>query len=185
MNEKHSVKYIALLRGVNVGGNNIISMSQLKEAFAEHGFTDVSSYINSGNILFSSEKTDEAALKAECELLINHKFNLEIIVSIISSADINAAIKHAPEWWGDDKDVKHNAIFVIPPATPEALIEQVGVASEYEKLYHYGQVIFWSAPIKTYSKTRWSKIVGTPAYKSVTIRNANSARKLAALTCPE
>ena len=56
------MQYIALLRGVNVGGNNKISMRELKEAFIEYGFSRVETYINSGNILFSSEETDEAAL---------------------------------------------------------------------------------------------------------------------------
>lgn len=177
------MNYIALLRGINVGGNNKISMSELKEAFVEHGFTNVSTYINSGNVLFSSGMADEEMLKNQCEALIKSRFGQDIAVAVISGADLIDAMDHAPEWWGkgNDKDMKHNAIFVIPPATAEELIQKVGIAPEYEKIDHFGRIIFWSAPLKTFSRTRWSRIVGTPEYKSVTIRNANTARKLAAL----
>jgi len=159
------MNYIALLRGVNVGGNNKISMPELKNAFIEYGFTNVSTYINSGNVLFSSEITDEEMLKNECESLIKGKFGQDIAVAVISGADLISAINHAPEWWDKGKDIKHNAIFVLRPAAAEELIQKVGIAPEYEKIAHFGQVIFWSAPIKTFSRTRWLKIVGTPVYK--------------------
>ena len=179
------MRYIALLRGVNVGGKNKLSMPELKAAFIKHGFSDVSTYINSGNILFSSEITDEEVLKKECELLIERNFNQNIVVAIISFPDLVSAINHAPVWWGTEEGSSHNALFVIHPATAEEITKQVGIEPEYEKIEHYGKIIFWSAQIKTYSRTRWSKIVGTPIYKSVTVRNANTARKLAALACPE
>ena len=172
-------KYIALLRGINVGGKNKISMPELKNVFAQNGFDDVATYINSGNILFSCDHKDEKKLKEECEVLITNEFQLNIPVTIISVNDLIAALKHAPLWWGQDKDSKHNAMFVIPPATVEEVIESVGaIKPEYEKVDYYGRVIFWSAPIETFSRTRWSRIVGSSLYDSVTIRNANTVTKL-------
>ncbi|AGK52271.1 DUF1697 domain-containing protein [Bacillus sp. 1NLA3E] len=172
-------KYIAFLRGINVGGKNKISMPELKNLFEQNGFDDVATYINSGNIIFTSDKKDEKKLKEECEVLIKSKFQLNIPVSIISVNDLIAALNHAPLWWGQDKDSKHNAIFVIPPTTVEEVIEDVGaIKPEYEKVDHYGRVIFWSAPIETFSRTRWSKIVGSSMYNSITIRNSNTVRKL-------
>lgn len=175
-------RYIALLRGVNVGGNNKISMAALKAAFERHGFSMVETYINSGNILFKSENKCLVTIKKECEDIIASEFRLTIAVNIISAKDLLSAIRHAPDWWNADADSKHNAIFVIPPVTAEEVFEQVGaIKPEYEKVGCYGSVIFWSAPIKTFSKTRWSKVVGTSAYNSVTIRNANTTMKLAQL----
>lgn len=172
-------KYIALLRGINVGGNSKISMSELRELFEQSGFQKVSTYINSGNVIFSSDNTDEILLKEECEKLILQRFHLNILVAVITAEDLISALQHAPSWWGEDKASKHNAIFVIPPATTEEIIHAVGEAKpEYEKVDCYGRVIFWSAPIDTFSRTRWSKVVGSAVYDSITIRNSNTAKKL-------
>jgi uncharacterized protein (DUF1697 family) len=176
-------KYLALLRGINVGGNNTIPMPALKAAFTNAGFTDVSTYINSGNVLFSAQETEISALQQQCRQAIIGAFQLDITVAVISAADLQEALVHAPAWWGNDPLSKHNAIFVIAPAETESLLAMVGAAKpEYEQLAYHGQVIFWSAPIATFSRTRWSKVVGTSAYGSITIRNANTAKKLAKLS---
>jgi len=176
------MRYLALLRGVNVGGKNKLSMPELKASFESSGFTRVSTYINSGNILFSGAETNVLALKGQCEALIKEGFGMDIPVAVISAAALSDAMAHAPVWWNTDKESKHNAILVIPPATAESVCAQVGeIKPEYEKVDFHGSVIFWSAPIKTFSRTRWSKVVGTAAYGSITIRNANTAIKLAEL----
>lgn len=175
-------KYIALLRGVNVGGKNAVPMPQLKALFEQAGFADVSTYINSGNVLFTADGPEDA-LKQKCEAMIGQRFGFAVPVMVITAAALRDAIAHAPDWWGQDPDATHNALFVIPPATPEEIMAQVGEARpEYESVASHGPVIFWSAPRKTWSRTRYSKIVGTRAYGSITIRNANTARKLSELS---
>ena len=174
-------KVIALLRGVNVGGNNMIPMPALREAFREAGYMDVETYINSGNVIFSSD-ADAAALQKACHDRIADAFGLDIAVAIIQGEALAQAIDQAPAWWGARDDAKHNAVFVIAPASPEAVCAMVGeIKPEYEQVAVRGNVIFWTAPVKTFSRTRWSKIVGTQAYQYVTIRNANTAKKLAEL----
>lgn len=173
------MKYIVLLRGVNVGGNNKISMALLKEELKAYGFIDVQTYINSGNIILKSEIKDPSIIKEKCQNLIFDKFGLKIFVAVLTWDSVSQALKNAPDWWGVDSDSKHNAIFVIPPATAEEIMAEVGEPKlDYEKVDYYGNVIFWSAPIKTFSRTRWSKIVGSSAYNKVTIRNFNTAKKL-------
>ena len=175
-------KYIALLRGINVGGKNIIKMADLKAAFEKRGFKNISTYINSGNILFDSEM-DESSIKTTCENLIAERFGLDIPVCVISAPELSDALAHAPDWWNSDPQSKHNAIFVIPPMTTEEICAQVGeIKPEYEKLAYHGKVLFWSAPIATFSRTRLTKIVqGKAAYNAITIRNANTTLKLAEL----
>lgn len=108
------------------------------------------------------------------------KLKLNISAVVISSAELIDTLNNAPYWWDADGESKHNAIFVIPPTTADGVIKEVGQAKpEYEKIGSCGKVIFWSAPIKTFSRTRWLKIVGTPVYNEVTIRNANTVKKLA------
>lgn len=174
--------YIALLRGVNVGGKNRVVMETLKERFEQFGFTNVKTYLNSGNVIFSSKETELQKLTKVCEQIIADEFNLAIAVTIVPGEDLLEALKQMPEWWNIDKESKHNAIFVIAPTTTEDVIEAVGEAkAEYEKVAYHNRVIFWSAPIKTFSRTRWSKIVSSKCYDRITIRNANTVTKLAEL----
>lgn len=173
------MKYIALLRGINVGGNNKVSMIDLKNCFEKAGFLNVTTYINSGNVIFESEETDEEVLVMKCEEMLKADFGFYIRTAVISAGELKSALEHAPEWWGDKPDSKHNAIFVIPPAKADKIIAEVGnIKPDYEKVDYYHNLIFWSAPLETFSRTRWSKIVGTKAYQDITIRNANTARKL-------
>ncbi len=176
------MKYIALLRGINVGGNNKVSMSELKQAFELLGFTNVSTYINSGNVIFDTQEVDEVKLVGMCEDIIEKTFGFLVKVAIISQTELQDALRDSPAWWGDEETVKHNAIVVIAPAKTSDIMHAVGEAKpEYEKVAASGKVIFWSAPLKTFGRTRYSKIVGTRAYQHITIRNANTMRKLLAL----
>lgn len=164
-----------------MGGNNKISMPKLKLAFEKQGFENVITYINSGNIIFDSDVKDELVIKIACEELIKSNFGLNIAVCIINATDYTEALNNAPTWWDVDKESKHNAIFVIPPMVAREICEQAGETKpEYEKVVCYGRVIFWSAPLATFSRTRWSKIVQNKAmYNAITIRNSNTTRKLA------
>lgn len=176
-------RYIALLRGVNVGGKNTVSMPVLKAALTEAGFLHVRTYINSGNIFFSADEVNAADLQQKCRQVIMDRFGLDIPVAVMAEPDLADMLAHAPGWWGDGSEAKHNAIFVIAPADAGAVIEAVGEAKpEYEQIAIWGQLIFWSAPLKTFSRTRWAKVSATPAYESITIRNLNTTKKLLELS---
>lgn len=173
------MRYIALLRGINVGGNNKIAMSELKRYFQETGFSHVETYINSGNVLFDCDQFDESILQKMCETLIKDHFGFSVAVALVKAESLRSMMAKAPEWWGKDPSSKHNAIFVIQPYSALEIMEEVGQTKpEYEKVQAVDSMIFWSAPIETFSKTRWVKIVGTKAYHKITIRNANTAFKL-------
>ncbi|WP_429953005.1 DUF1697 domain-containing protein [Enterococcus sp. AZ192] len=175
-------KYIALLRGINVGGKNRVVMAELKVTFEKHGFTDVKTYLNSGNVIFSTKEKTPEVLAKECEMLIETMTGLHIPVTIVSGEEWLEAVAHAPNWWNIDKESKHNAIFIIAPTTTAEVMASVGEAKpEYEQVDHHERVIFWSAPLKTFSRTRWSKIVSSAYYDRITIRNANTVMKIAEL----
>lgn len=176
------MKYIALLRGINVGGKNKVAMADLKRCFEDVGFRNIQTYINSGNVIFESDEADEAKLVTVCEAAIAAQCGFRVICSVISAKDLQEAVSHAPEWWNKG-DGKHNALFVIAPKTTRDVLVAVGEPRhEYEKVADYQPIIFWSAPIETYGRTRFSKIVGTEAYQWVTIRNANTTLKLVELS---
>lgn len=177
------IKYIALLRGINVGGKNKIPMADLRKTFEAYGFTDVSTYINSGNIFFTSTEKDSMTLKTICQNLILEAFNLEISVYVLPTDELIASIENAPEWWNRDKESANNVIFIIPPMTFEGLQAEIGTPkTEYEQIIAHGNTIYWTAPLKTYSRSRWSHINTHPIKKHVTIRNANTMNKLVELS---
>lgn len=174
-------KYIALLRGINISGKNKVSMPLLKMTFENMGFFNVSTYINSGNVLFSSENKDISEMSLRCKAGIAETFLLDIPIVILSLKELSEALDHAPAWWDmkSDEEVIHQAIFLIPPVTTEEVHKAVGEAKpEYEQVADYKNVIFWSAPRATLSKTRWYKIAGSCVNNKVTIRNAATIKKL-------
>lgn len=175
------MKFIALLRGINVGGHNKIAMPELRSCFERLGFEDVVTYINSGNVIFTSDELDAVKLVHLCERAIESQFGFRVVCAVISANELTEALKHAPQWWNKG-DAKHNAIFVIAPMKADKVVDEVGETQPlYEQVAAYHPIIFWSAPLKTFSRTRYSKIVGTKLYQSVTIRNANTTHKLAEL----
>lgn len=176
------MKYIALLRGINVGGKNKVSMNQLKACFQQAGFLNVAIYINSGNVIFDTPEQGKVELAQKCEEILEKEFGFPIKVAIIDVDTLKEALEQVPEWWGKASDAKHNAVFVIPPATAAEVVEAVGeIRPEYEQIYIYKDIIFWSSPLKTFSRSKWSRIVGTKAYQDITIRNANTTKKSMAL----
>lgn len=176
-------KYIALLRGINVSGKNKVSMPILKEAFEKKGFSKVKTYINSGNVLFSSENTNQEVLTHACEALIAETFDLEISVIVFTVKELSGWLKEAPEWWNQEKQTIHYMIFAIPPMTVSEVVDTVGeIRPAYEKISHQTKVIFWSAPRETFNKARWSKIASSSVNPYVTIRNANTVTKLVELS---
>nr|AMP57473.1 protein of unknown function (DUF1697) [uncultured bacterium] len=176
------IRYVALLRGVNVGGNNKASMVALRSCFEDLGFADVSTYIISGNVLFASSETSAQRLTEACEAAIEGRFGFKVVCCVLSAEELRAAIDHAPSWWGVGNE-KHDALFVIAPMSSEEVMSSVGEAKpEYERVASFGRVIFWTAPAATFSRTRYSKIVGSSVYRYITIRNANTTRKLLELS---
>ncbi|MDR0424780.1 MAG: DUF1697 domain-containing protein, partial [Clostridiales Family XIII bacterium] len=165
-----------------VGGNNKINMKELAAAFSDAGFSDVRTYINSGNVIFSGE-AGVSATQAICKGLILQRFGLDIAVAVLAASELVDALANAPDWWGKAPDAKHNAIFVIAPATAEALFDDVGeIKPEYEKAAYHGNIIFWTAPPATLSRTQWFAASSQKAIsRKITIRNHNTAYKLAEL----
>lgn len=177
-------RYIALLRGINISGKNKIAMSELKKCFAELGFAEIVTYLNSGNVIFSSAIEDKDVLSNKVQLMIKDRFHLEIPVFIILQEELAKLLKNAPDWWGDDnREIYDNLIFLMPPLSYQEFYDEIGVPkAEYESVYHYKNVVFWSFSRKDHQKTNWwSKTAGSGVSGRITIRTANTVRKIAGM----
>lgn len=174
------IRYIALLRGINISGKNKIAMPELKKGFEELNFSEVITYINSGNIIFSSEIEEKKIVTDHIKQMIKNKFDLDIPVLIITIEELEKILEKAPQWWrNSNKEIYNNIIFIIPPTTYEEVFLEIGEPrQEYEKIENYKNVIYWSFQLKFYTKTNWIKTASSKINDKVTIRTANTMKKL-------
>jgi uncharacterized protein (DUF1697 family) len=174
-------RQIAFLRGINVSGKNKVPMAKLKEGFEELGFQEVKTYLNSGNVIFSSDGDDIRCFTSQIETMIKNQFGLDIPVFVISKEELEDILRNAPDWWGnEDKEIYDNLIFIMPPATFAEVSNKIGEPKEeLEKIKDYKEVAFWSFSRKDYQKTNWgSKTASTSISKKLTIRTANTVKKI-------
>ena len=174
-------RYIALLRGVNISGKNKVPMAELKKGFEELGFAEVRTYLNSGNVIFSSDEGNIEGFTNQIETMIQRFFGFDIPVFVISKEALEDILAYAPDWWGnEDKATYDNLIFIIPPTTFADVFGEIGEPKEeFEKIKNYKEAVFWSFSRKDYQKTNWwPKTASTNISAKLTIRTANTVRKI-------
>ena len=175
-------QYLVLLRGINVGGKNIIKMVDLKASFEEMGFTNVRTYIQSGNVLLDADEKNKATLTAKIESGLSKRFNFEAKVVVISQKELAAIVKSAPQGFGEDeKKFRYDVIFLKEPLTPKEAMESVKVREGVDAAHAGKQALYFSRLISRASQSYLTKIIGMPVYQSMTIRNWNTTTKLLAL----
>jgi len=177
-------RYVALLRGINISGKNKIAMAELKEGFAQLGFSEVKTYLNSENIAFSSDAEDVCVISNTIEAMIKDKFDLNVPVFIEPQEELQELLNNSPDWWGSaDSEIYDNLIFLKPSLSHEEFHREMGESkAEYEKVQNYKNVVFWSFSRKNYQKTNWwSRTASSDVRDEITIRTANTIRKAAFL----
>lgn len=170
--------FVALLRGVNVGGNNIISMKSLKTSFEKLGFKDVSTYINSGNILFKAKEPDARTLETTIEAMLSRDYNLDCKVVVRSFPEMASLVENLPKNWNGDTEWKYNVIFLRHSIDSEKVLESLGPKREIEKVVYYPGTLLWSARISDMKRTSLEKLSSQKLFQDMTVRNTNTTRKL-------
>ena len=170
--------YIALLRGINVGGKNKIDMKVLKQTFEKAGMKDVVTYINTGNIIFSSKGKSQTELSRILEDAIHDDFGLQIKVVVRSIDDVRAIINAIPDTWKNDKDMKSDVMFLWDEIDDESILTKLVIKPIVDTVKYVPGAILWSVDKKNVTKSGMLKIIGSKLYKQVTIRNVNTARKI-------
>ncbi len=179
------MKYIALLIGINISGKNKIAMSELKEELENNKYQNVTTYLNSGNVIFESEIDDKKAIMSDIYNIIKNKFNLEIPIFVMIVSELEEILRHQPDWWGtDEKEIYDNLIFIIPPTKYEEVYNIIGEPSkDIEKIEEYNNYVFWSFDLDKYKKANWwIKTASTDIKDKITIRTANTMRKVLELS---
>ena len=171
--------YLALLRGINVGGNNVIKMSDLKTVLQATKLENVRTYIQSGNILCeSAEKNSDTVGKLITDCIETH-FKQPVGVAVFSKAEWQKVIDNAPKSWGRDPEWKHNLLIMIKPYDMEQVVAGLGqLKPDIESLDPGVGVLYQSMSFKLFGRTTTGKLASSPVYKQLTIRNYNTATKL-------
>jgi uncharacterized protein (DUF1697 family) len=170
-------KYIAFLRGINVGGNNIIKMDRLREEFEKMGFLSVKTYIQSGNVIFQSELTDKIKIEKVIEKALASAFKYEAKVLVRSKKDMENTISHFPNIF-QNPDWKHNVIFLSSAIDSKDILDKFVIKKDIEQLSYVPGVLFWSAELKTITRSSMLKLSARKEYKEMTVRNLNTTRKI-------
>jgi uncharacterized protein (DUF1697 family) len=174
------MKYVALLRGINVGGKNKVPMASLKKCLEELGFPNVSTYIASGNVILESDKpTDE--IKAQLEDVLPESFKLDdefIKVLVLTRDQLQAVIDNKPKGFGEQPEKYHSdAIFLMGIDSAWAM-SLFNPREGVDKVWPGDGVIYSQRLSSQHTKSRLSKIMATPTYKSMTIRTWSTTTKL-------
>lgn len=172
-------RYIAFLRGINVGGNNIVKMADLQRALSDADFHDVKTYIQSGNVIFSSKSHAKEKLADTIKATILDTFQVRSDVVIFSEDEWRDIIKAAPSWWGSDTTWKHNILIMVGPHTMSDVVAAIGALKpDIEALQPGNGVLYQSMSFASFGRTTAGKLAANPIYKKMTIRNFNTATKL-------
>jgi uncharacterized protein (DUF1697 family) len=172
------VIFVALLRGINVGGNNMIKMSALKESFERLGFKDVATYINSGNVLFRTKDTDPRKLEKKIEKMLAGEYQLPCKVVIRSAEEMASLVRKLPKDWTGDKDWRYNVIFLRHTIDSKELVAVLGFKAGIEKVAYVPGTLLWSAHVKDLNRTVMIKLSSHRMFQDMTVRNLNTTKKL-------
>ncbi len=172
--------YVILMRGINVGGKNKIPMSDLKKCLEGLGFSNVSTYIASGNVILKSDKSAEE-VKAQIEGALPESFELDsglIKVLVLTRDQFQAIIEDKPKGFGEQPEKYHSDAIFLMGIDAAQVMPVFDPREGVDKVWPGEGVIYSQRLSSQRTKSRLSKIMGTPAYKSMTIRSWNTTTKL-------
>jgi uncharacterized protein (DUF1697 family) len=141
------------------------------------GFNSVKTYIQSGNVLFQSEKKDQEKLESQIEKVLSMKFNYAARVVVRSEEEIENTVLHFPEIFKNAL-WKHNVMFLCKEIDSKEILTRFEIKKDIEQYSYYNGVIFWSAQIDMSSKSTMEKLSSRKEYQFMTVRNFNTTSKI-------
>jgi len=171
--------WLVLLRGINVGGNRVIPMADLRDAFAGMGFVDPTTYIQSGNVLVGSRRKKTPAAVRAIERGLSTAFGYDARVIVRDRGEMDAIVRRIPRAWdAADRSSRHNVVFLSDAVDPKDVAGWVTIDPAIESVSVGPHVVFWSAPLATITRSKMLKLSAHAAYPEMTIRNLRTALAL-------
>ncbi len=176
------VTYVAFLRGVNVGGKGIVSMAAIKETLVALGLSDVRTYINSGNVIFSTRPSDARRLTARIERALEQDTGMAIKVLVMDHKTLKKIVEAIPRNWVDDKTMRTYVLLLWKELDDRAILDRLPAKPGVDELMYTPGAVVWRVDRENVGRSQMTRIVGTDLYKKITVRSANTMRKLNELT---
>ena len=180
------MEYVALLRGINVGGTNKVVMSELREQIADEGYTNVRTYINSGNLLFEAEAGTNTPCEAVAQIVeeaLARRYDFPIRLALMTAQDYLAELRNLPDWWHCEV-ARRDALFYTRGLDTDHVRERIEAMELGDEAVHVGEhAVFWAKfDEKTFLKTAYHKrLLREDFYRQVTIRSGATVGKIAAM----
>lgn len=175
------MKYVALLRGINVGGNSLIKMADLKAVFEKHGYTNVVTYINSGNVIFETNEKKHDMISEHLEKVLSAAFKIPLTVVVRSHDQLKDVFSDAPAEWKRENDIRCYVTFIREPVTAKDASKEVSLRENIDEMKVGKGHLYFSTKLSGITKSHINKVIGKPIYKSMTMRNFNTVQKILAL----
>jgi uncharacterized protein (DUF1697 family) len=183
-------RHVALLRGINVGGRNKVAMADLRQIAADLGFTEVSTYIQSGNLLFAADTSDTADMAAALERRIAERLGVRPAVVVISASELAGVIADNPFPHAKDPRLVH-AVFRntdLSDAGRAAVAAAVATAQSNgsrDEAVVVGRTLYLHTPDGFGRSQLAAQLAASPAQASGTARNWATVTRLIALLTGE
>ena len=174
--------YVAFLRAVNVGGRGVVSMTAIREALTAIGLSDVRTYINSGNVIFSTRASDHRQLATRIEQTLEERTGIAIKLLVMDHKALKKIVDAIPRQWVDDKRMRTYVLLLWKELDDRAILDRLPCKPGVDELMYAPGAVVWRVDRENLGRSHMNRIVGTPLYKQVTIRSANTMRKLNELT---
>ena len=175
-------RFALLVRGINVGGKNKVAMADLRQQLTDLGLGQVETYINSGNIFFTSDLSRSQLVECLSTFFENHYPFIERF-SLLSREDYEAECANWPNWWTEEM-ARKDVLFYTEGLDRESVEEKLLALDLGEEVLHFGKLaVFWGKfSEESYAKTAYHKhLMKIPFYRQMTIRNANTFDKIGTL----
>jgi len=171
--------YVALLRGINISGHNIVKMDQLRDGFEGLGFEDVQSYVQSGNVVFKTAEQATEKLSKTIESMVLRRFQISVRVMVKTSEEIGQAIKNNPFLQEKGIDLTRLYVTFLSCAAESTAVKKLeAIAATPDQLRCCGQEVYLHCPIG-YGRSKLSNnLVEKVLSVSATTRNWNTVNKL-------
>lgn len=174
--------YVALLRGINVGGKNKIEMSRLKACFERVGMEAVRTYINSGNVIFSSKSRSPDQLAGVLEQAIEGTFGFPVRVLVRNREMMKRTVEAMPASWVNNEVMRCDVIFLAKEIDRPSIVDEIAYRPEIEDLVYTKGALIWRIDRAEWAQSKVPALTGsTKLYPYLSIRNCNTARKLLSL----
>jgi uncharacterized protein (DUF1697 family) len=174
-------RHVALLRGINVGGRNLLAMADLRAAFEADGHEDVRTYIQSGNVLFTSDAA-RSSLEARLEAMLERRFGVPLVVLVRSHRQLRAVVARAPDGFGTQPATFHSdVVFLKAPLTAAQAMRVVETREGVDQAHPGPGVLYLSRLSARLTQSRLNRIASVPEYQRMTIRSWTTTTKLLAL----